>query len=232
MKNSLILSSALAVACAVSAQAQEFGGELSFRRDGGDGYVFNSGVGALTLRFDNGLLFQLNGEAGDYENDDYPFTDQVIHIGYQVSDALRVGAFYGEDSYDGVWYYRQGIEGVFDGDGFGLGASYADYIRTTDTYSILTLRGSYDITDSLTANVRYSTTDDDGDIATTVTVGGRYTFSSPVSSSGVAYFAEFDWFSTDDDGYKYDGIRLQLGMTFGNGRLFDNNSWMTATPLY
>lgn len=239
-------TAALAAICglaATGAQAQEVsGGELRFGYErflnddtavpGQDSDAKYSLEGSVELAFGNGAA-QLDLALDRFGITDESSSGATLHGMYKPADTLAAGAFYGFENSDLNDYSFYGIEGVFEGPGYGAEA----YVMNVDidgsdlSGTLGGIAAGYDVMPNLRGGTRivYGELDGDESIAR-YALTADYRFSSNATVSAELGRFDNDGPGPDDIEGNYIGVVTTFSFGPGQSTTFDRRGFIDLLP--
>ncbi|SFS21133.1 porin [Yoonia litorea] len=240
MKLTTMMTAASLAALPGLAIAQDIsfaGAEASFTSnlDQEDGSDFSSNVfrGSVEGRLNGQFIGQLDiaslsysGSPSTFED----FTSATIHLGYEVSPGLAVGAYYVTESWNGgdFKYETAGVEVAYASGPFAVDAATGAYRPTkNDTFEtdFLRIDAAYEVIDGLDLVVDFTTYSDNFDTELNIiSYGARYTLDQGL-------YGEVSWTTTSGDA-EFDTLSVEVGYAFEGGTTFKPRDWASFVTLY
>lgn len=232
MKNHILVAVILTAASG-SAQAQGFGfsgGEISAEAltYGGGGGDFGRTAYSGALEFGITRTISIAVDLGFYglQTLDLQADTATIHGIYQMSEAVSLGAFYGQDTLGGEDAQLFGIEGGTEIGAAAVEGYFAKLDGSADNATLLGVSGTFGFTDNIAALGSFNIADLGDSSSNRLAIGGQYTIASgPDLWAEIGTLKVDDGTSTTDDTFVSIGARIEFGAargtTFGRRSLFE-----------
>ncbi len=143
-------------------------------------------------------------------------SDFSLHGIYDVNDAVKIGAFYGNS---GIYYFETdnyGVEAAYDGGSFNVSGyvATADFAAADETMTLFGMNGDYIFENGFGLQAAVDVVDfQDFDLtSTTSTIGATYDF-----GNGVAIYGDLGRIDVDEGNFSEDVTFVTVGTTFAFG---------------